>query len=741
LTTERIAGVAVKSVNVGIALLLAVAIGAFYWFAWRPLPVRSGTIATSVSAPANVSFDALGVPHIHAATFDDALFVQGYVTAQDRLFQMDILRRFDAGELAEVFGSAGLENDRESRRLRLRRIAEDAYTTLPASDRAAFAAYARGVNAYIADHLNNLPVEFTLARYQPRPWSVVDSLLICLHMFRDLTTTWRDELIKRTMLNAGNREMVNFLFPVRSGSEVQPGSNAWALAGRRTASGKPLLSNDMHLAYSIPGIWYMTHLQAPGLDVSGVALPGAPGVIVGHNQRIAWGITNLQFDVQDLYIEKLDERTGRYLYKGQIEQARPEREIIRVKGQNPVEMLVWVTRHGPLFVSEGNDKMALRWVLAEPGLVQYPVLDINRAGNWKEFTAALSRFPGPGSNFVYADVDGNIGYHAAGKLPKRRGYTGDLPVDGSTGEYDWDGLIPFDELPSSFNPPSGMIVTANQNPFPADYPYPVNGNFATHYRLNQIRHLLAARKGWRAEDLIAVQKDVYSSFDKFIGDQLVAAYDRRNAHSPTLDPVVDQLRQWNGQMEKSLAAPFVVSLAFQHIRTAMVERAAPGQALAYDFPMSRAAAEILLRRRTDGWFHNYDEMLLRALVDAVEEGKRIQGGDIKRWQYGRWLRVHIDHPVIHQVPMIGTYFDIQPTPMSGSSTTPKQTTVHLAPSMRMNADLGDWSRSLLNITIGQSGQIFSSHYRDEWEHYYYAQSYPMQFGQVAAKSTIEFRPR
>jgi penicillin amidase len=729
----------VKSVNLVIAVLLAILLAALYWFGWRPLPVRSGTIAASVSESATAAFDALGVPHIRAATFEDALFVQGYVTAQDRMFQMDVLRRLDAGELSEVFGALALDSDKESRRLRLRRIAEDAYVTLPAADRAAFAAYARGVNAYLAGHAGNLPLEFTLARYQPRPWSVVDSLLICLHMFRDLTTSWRDELIKRRMLAAGDRDKVNFLFPVRSGGEVQPGSNAWALAGSRTASGRPLLSNDMHLAFSLPGIWYMTHLEAPGLDVSGVSLPGAPGVIVGHNRRIAWGITNLGFDVQDLYIEKLDERTGRYVYQGQVEQARPEREIIRIKGQNPVELLVWVTRHGPLFVSEGDDKMALRWVVAEPGLVQYPMLDINRAGNWQEFTTALRRFPGPGSNFVYADVDGNIGYHAAGQLPKRRGYTGDLPVDGSTGQYEWDGIIPFDELPSAFNPPSGMIVTANQNPFPADYPYPVNGSFPTHHRVMQIRNLLEARKGWRAEDLLSVQKDVYSSFDKFIADQLVAAYDRRGAHSPALDQATAVLRQWNGQMEKSLAAPFLVSLAFQHIRTAIVERAAPGQALAYDFQMSRAPVESLLRQRPAGWFRDYDELLLRTLADAVEEGKRIQGSDMQRWQYGRWLRIRIDHPVIHQVPLIGTYFDIQPTPMSGSSTTPKQTTLRLGPSMRMNADLADWDRSLLNITIGQSGQIFSSHYRDEWEHYYYAQSYPMQFARVDAKTTLQFR--
>ena len=545
----------VRYANYAIALLLAGSLALVSWFAWRPLPKRSGSLQAAVSKPVSVSFDTLGVPHIRAATLEDALFVQGYVTAQDRLFQMDLLRRFTAGELAEVFGPAALEADRESRRLRLRRIAEDAYTRLPPADRAAFAAYTRGVNAFIASDLDKLPLEFTLAGYQPRPWSVVDSLLVCLSMFRDLTTTWKDEVVKRSMLAAGNPAKVNYLFPVRSGAEPQPGSNAWAIAGSRTASGKPLLSNDMHLAMSIPGIWYMTHLQAPGLDVAGVALPGAPGIIVGHNQRIAWGITNLGFDVQDLYLEKFDDRTGRYLFRGQVEQAHTEREIIRVKGQQPTEVTTWITRHGPIFYSEGADRMALRWMVAEPGMIQYPVLDIDRAQNWQQFTAALERFPGPGSNFVYADVDGNIGYHAAGKLPIRHGYAGDVPVDGSSGDFEWDGVIPFDQLPSAFNPPSGLIATANQNPFPADYPYPVNGNFAAPYRVRQIRNRISARKGWHAQDLLAVQKDVYDGFREFLARQLVAAYEKRHAHNPGLDPAVAMLKQWNGQMDQDLAAP------------------------------------------------------------------------------------------------------------------------------------------------------------------------------------------
>ena len=266
----------VKYANLGVAIALAGALALVCWYAWRPLPQRSGRIAAPLSAAATVSFDNLGVPHIRAADQEDALFLQGYVTAQDRLWQMDGLRRFSAGDLAEILGQAGLESDRDARRLRIRRIAEAGYATLPAADRAAFAAYARGVNHFIAQHLGRLPLEFTLLGYQPRPWSVVDSMVVCLHMFRTLTTSWRDDILKRNMLAAGDRRKVDFLFPLGAGLGPQPGSNAWALAGSRTVSGKPLLSNDMHLEYGFPSVWYMMHIQAPGLDVSGVSLPGAP---------------------------------------------------------------------------------------------------------------------------------------------------------------------------------------------------------------------------------------------------------------------------------------------------------------------------------------------------------------------------------------------------------------------------------------------------------------------------------
>ncbi len=738
--THTLGSRVVRYVNLAIAVLLVAALAAVYWYVWRALPERAGTVEAPLSAAASVRFDAHGEPHIRAASQDDAFFVQGYVTAQDRLFQMDGLRRLAGGTLAEILGPKFLESDKESRRMRMRRVAEDAYVTLPEADRAAIAAYTRGVNAFLSTHLDTLPVEFTLLGYTPRPWSGVDSLLVCLHMYRSLTTTWKDELIKNNMAARGDRAKVDFLFPAYGLVDGNPGSNGWVIGGSHTASGKPVLSNDMHLEYSLPAIWYMAHLEAPGLRTAGVALPGVPGIMVGHNERIAWGITNLHFDAQDLYLERIDERTGRYLFRGQVEQAREEREVIRVKGQKAEELTVRVTRHGPIFLSEGKEQLALRWTAAEHGMLQFPFLDIDRAQNWQEFTRAISRLPGPGSNFVYADVDGNIGYHAAGKLPVRRNYRGDLPVDGASGNFEWDGYIPFEELPSVYNPPGGVIVTANQNPFPEGFKYAVNGNFAPPYRFRQIRALLSARQGWKAEEMLTIQRDVYSGFSHFLAQQIVAAYTAREAHNPGLDDAVALLRGWNGQMNQALAAPLVITLAYQDVRRAIAENASAANGMAYEFNMAPVVVERLLRERPAGWFADYDEMLLRALADAVEEGRRMQGRDVKRWQYGAYLRIGINNPVMHQVPVVGKYFDIGPVAMSGSSTTVKQTTRVLEPSMRMNADLGDWERSQLNITIGESGQVLSKHYRDQWEDYYHVRSYPMQFGRVEAKSTLEFQP-
>jgi len=740
-----------KYINTVIAILIVLAGAGVYWVAWRPLPKTSGTIAGAVSDKVTVSFDGLGEPHIEAVREGDLLFAQGYLTAQERMWQMDALRRLSAGDLCEIVGPGALESDQEVRRLRMRRIAEEAYVTLPPQDRAALAAYARGVNGYLDSHSGRFPLEFSVLGYDPQPWSVVDSILIGLHMFRDLTTTYPDELKKQSMLAGGDPTKVNFLFSVRSGrelppgtlaptgAELHPGSNAWAIAGAHTASGKPLVSNDMHLEFSIPGIWYLVHLRAPGLNVAGVSLPGVPGVIVGHNERIAWGVTNLHYDVQDLYIEKFDDRSGRYEFRGQILQARAEREVIRVKGVRPVEVLNWVTVHGPVVV-EGKQRLALRWVAAEPGSFQFPFIELNHARNWGEFSKAISRFAGPGQNFVYGDVDGNIGYHAAGRLPIRKNYAGDVPVDGASGNFEWQGFIPFDQLPASFNPPDGLIVTANQNPFPPDYPFTVNGNFASHYRGRQIRDMISGRKALRPEDTLAVQKDVYSAFNRYLAQAAVQAYDRRGKRRADLTEAVSLLRSWNGQMDRDRPEPLIASLLFQYFRQAVAEVAAPGKGSLYETQMAPAVIENLLCARPPGWFGDYDEALLRSFADGLDEGGRMQGRDVKKWVYGKYLELTVGHPIGHRLPLVAKYFDIGPVWMSGSSTSVKQTTRRLGPSMRMNADLGDWDRSLMNLPIGESGHVLSGHYKDQWDAYYNGRSFPMQFRKVEVKSVLEFVP-
>ena len=736
-----------RVVNAVIALVAIAILGAGYWYVWRPLPQVSGRIEGPVTAAVTVDRDKLGVPHIHASNLNDALFAQGYVTASERLWQMDSLRRLAAGDLAEVVGPQALQVDRESRRLRMRRIAEELYGTIPADDRAAFAAYARGVNYFINTHRGRYPVEFTALGYDPMPWTTIDTILIGLQMFRTLSNSWEYELSKRSMLTGGDRSKVDFLWPVRGGRELSPGadfmpgSNGWVVSGAHTASGKPLLSNDMHLDWSEPGIWFLAHLQTPEMDVSGITLPGTPGVIAGHNERIAWGSTNLGFDVQDLFSEKIDMNTGRYVFRGKVEQAHHEFELIRIKGKPAEEIQRWVTRHGPVIVSDPKEALALQWLAAQPGAFEYPFLDIDRAKNWNDFITALRRFPGPGQNFVYADVDGNIGYQVAAKLPIRRKAYGDIPVDGASGDYEWDGYIPFDQLPGVYNPKSGYIVTANQNPFPPDYPYHVNGNFPPEYRSQQILDLLRATPKLRPEDTLRVQKDVYSGFAHYFAKQLVQAVERRKASNPNFNEAVPLLRDWNGQMDKELSAPLISTLAFQYFRKFVADKAAPGKGTIYETLMSIAVIRKLLETRPAGWVDNWDITLERALSDAVDEGRRMQGDAVAKWRYGKYLTVQIYNPVVHGVPWIGGYFDIGPAPMSGSSTSVKQTSRKMGPSMRLNADAGDWDRSLLNIPIGQSGHVLSSHYRDEWDAYYSGRSFPMQYRKVDVKSTLQIEPK
>ena len=730
-----------RAANLSIAVLLIAVLAAVYWYGWRPLPRTSGALAAPVSAAARISRDARGVPHIEAGSVEDAIFLQGYVMAQDRLWQMDALRRRAAGELAEVVGPAALPSDEESRRLGLTRIANAQNQLARPQERAVMAAFARGVNFFIDTHRGRLPLEFTLLNYDPRPWTAADCWLAGLEMYRTLTSNWRMELTKASMLAAGDRAKVEFLLPPTGGSDPQPGSNAWAISGARTATGKPILANDPHLEFSLPSPWYLVALKAPGLNVTGAAIIGLPGVIEGHNESIAWGSTNLEFDVQDLYRERIDLRSGRYQAGDKVEQARPERDAIPVKGARTVVLTNWVTRHGPLLASDGPNQYSIRWTASEPQGLTFPYLDIDRARNWTEFRAALERYGGPGQNYVYADTSGNIGYQVAGRLPIRKDCLGDTPSDGSAQECEWAGVIPFDQLPQSFNPDSGVIVTANQNPFPAGFADPVSGNFATPYRARQIRALLDARQKWKAEEMLTVETDVYSEFDHFLAQQIIAAYGVKKPASPDLMDAVDTLRRWNGRMEKGAAAPMLVSLVYDQLRNLAAERAAAGSGKAYQMRSAPRVVERLLRERPQDWFPDYDALLMRCLTGAYEAGRKLQGSKVSRWDYGQYRELRISNPVEGRLPLVGKYFNIGPVPMSGAPTTVMQLTGGLGPSLRMIVDLGDFEHSFANLATGESGQRLSSHYKDQWDAYYAGRSFPMPFAKLHSADVLEVTPR
>ncbi|MGH9618996.1 MAG: penicillin acylase family protein [Bryobacteraceae bacterium] len=760
----------VRIINVTLVVVAALIAFAVYWYAVRPLPKTSGQIQAPIGAAAQIERDARGVPHIEAASWQDAIFLQGYVTAQDRLWQMDTMRRLGRGHLAEVFGRKALNADERSRRMRMGALAEAAEARLRPQDRALFAAYARGVNDYIDTHHDDYSLKFSLPghAYDPRPWRISDSLTIALDMYRDLTDFSHFDFDKgRYFANAINPAKAHVLFPAVEGGFVSPGSNAWAVSGAHTADGKPMLANDPHLDYSIPGIWYLVQLKAPGLDVSGATIPGVPSVILGHNAQIAWGATNLESDAMDLYTEQIDDRTGRYVFQDKPEQARLDRQMIGVRGGNPVQLDTWITRHGPVVAHKNGKSFSMKWTAAYG--FGFPFFDIDRAQNWKQFRKALENFWGPAQNFIYADRAGNIGYQAAGKIPIREGFGSGAPLDGSSGKFEWSGYIPFDKLPSIYDPKSGMLATSNQDPFPRDYPYTVDGSYADTYRVNQVRALLAAKKKLTVGDMLAIQKDVYSAFDSFVAHQALAAVAKCGSKNKLVKEAVRVLHGWNGQMGKNQAAPMIAELLYNRmadwLTKSLLKPDAAKRILKEEWPFggggqsgTRSARSLaaftpdiiprpavvqkLLETRPQGWVphNNWDAWLVARLAAALELGRQAQGTPVSHWKWGGLLQWKLVQPVGNSIPFAAQFFNIGPAPMSGSSTTVKQTTTVLGPSERMVADMGSLDNSVQNLVAGESGNVASGHYKDQWPAYYRGTSFPMQFNHIDAKQVLHVRP-
>jgi len=815
--------------------------GAAVWFYWRAracLPQLDGVIQLpGLAAAVQIIRDDRGVPHIRAQSLDDLVFAQGYVTAQDRLWQMDLSRRLAQGELSEIFGKRTLEYDVENRALGFPEVLRRAVNEMDSASRHVLAVYARGVNALISSHQDRLPVEFTLLRYRPRPWSEADSIGIALNMTKVLNSSWRTDLMRERIRKKLPPQLYADIFPDRSlldrpvadpvsapirvahpdatgalrlaaagertktavkpehvrrarhvsrvaissrrdaeaagqqravslpaeasggstwggnpevdsmmaeiagtGPQSEPalGSNNWVVSGAHTRSGRPLLVNDPHLRHSVPSVWYQIELNAPNLHVAGVSLPGGPLVVIGHNERIAWGMTNTGPDVQDIYLETFNPNDpNKYLVNGRWVEAQRREERIRVRGAPDTRLTIRVTRHGPVLGEDGSQAIALKWTALQPHALTFTLLRIDQARNWQEFTEAIRHFTGPEQNMVYGDVDGNIGYYAPAWVPVRREGDGSLPVRGDTDDYEWDGYVPFEDLPHSYNPPGGVIVTANSRVVPDGYPYSITHNWAAPWRTARLFRLLEGAGKLDVDDMLRIDMDIYSMEDMDLAEHLLAAAAVHPPGNPELKAALRLLHDWDGNASVGSVAIQILEV----VRSVLFERVLKPKlgedAALYRWAMGLTFVDNAILNNWRRWLPpqdaDFNVTLLASLDEALRRISKTMGtGNPAAWKWGTTIPLVFRHP-LDGVLAGRKIFDVGPFPQNGMATTVKATTATSGPSMRMVVDFSEFDNSRNNITLGESGQVFSPHYKDQFQAWYTGRSFPMLFTDAAVE--------
>lgn len=728
----------------------------------------------------NVRRDGRGVPYIEAESENDLYFAQGYVTASDRLWQMDLLRRTARGELSEIFGKSTLEEDKRRRIYGFAKISDVTHKKITPRVRASLEAYARGVNAYISSlDADTLPLEFRILQYRPRPWTPADSVVIGKTFAEVLSTTWTLDLMRAAFAklppekfkalfpatspldepvvgtnaidkapagkpkgarldfhldDAALRELARIEESVRRTyervglyAEDLAASNNWVVSGARTQSGKPMLANDPHLPASAPSIWYLTHLSMPGLRVAGVTSPGAPGILIGHNDHIAWGATNLGPDVQDLFLEHFDpENPRRYRTPEGWRDAEVRREEIKVRvsperpATETVNLDVISTRNGPIVFERDNARFSLRWTALDEDAVDFEgFFYINHARNWKEFTGALRNYRGPTQNFIYADTAGHIGYYGAGLIPIRKTGDGSLPYDGSRDADVWARFIPFDELPHVYDPPNGTIVTANSRVVGASYPHHLTNSWAAPTRTRRIYELLMTKRKLTVEDFKAIQADSHSiSAAIFAREVSEVAREAGLANGDeNWKTTLKLLGGWDGMLtpdsRAALLAQEMRSLFGRKILTAAV---GPALASQYRWGNSATFFDSLIEERPRAWLpegmSSYAQLLNAVHREAREALAKRLGADETKWTWGAESVARFPHPLA-DVPDAGRHFQIEVFPQTGSGGFFATPNVGSGVSMRFIADLGGWDRTLMGIALGQSGDPRSPHWADQ----------------------------
>ena len=756
----------------------------------RRLAQTNGTIKVlGLKDQVRVVRDHAGIPHIYAKNVDDLFFAQGFVQAQDRLFQIDLWRRSAQGRLAEILGPEFVERDRLARLMHYRGDSEAEWTSYAPDAKPIVEQFVKGINAWVTIARKNLPIEFTYAGYAPELWQPEDLLSRAEgftmggnalgEVFRarltalvgpELAAQLRppepripvkvpagvdlsiiDDHLEAQLLTIGAGARFSQLEKqaVRTDGELTPleGSNNWVVSGRKSETGKPLLANDPHRNLDHPSLRYLVHLNAPGWNVIGAVQPYLPGVSVGHNERIAWGLTVFLTDAQDLYIEKLNPDNPRqYQYRGKWVDLATEKDRIAVKGRDtPVEVEYQYTNHGPVVTTDSKKHQAivLRWTGAEPGTVGYlGDLSLDRAHNWEEFRKALAHHKMPAENFVYADVDGNIGYQAAGLSPVRPNWPGLLPVPGWTGEYEWNGWFSVDDLPHAFNPDSGFLATANNDVLPPGEKRPIGYDWSNPARINRIRQVLTSREKLGVTDFEKLQHDAVA----WNAEQLVPLLTRLKSDDRDVEHARTQLVAWDRDMLRSSAAATIYFVWEERALQLLVGSKIAGP-LAVEY--ARWGGDVLVPALTHPgrpWFgqnaaKDRDGLLIEALAAAVKELKQKCGNDMSQWAWGSLHSATFEHPLAVNAQM-ASLLNVGPISRDGYGLTPLSTggkgfSQTVGATFREVMDVSDWDRSVATSAPGQSGQPGSPHFSDLaklWgdEHYF-----PLPYSDSAVSANAE----
>lgn len=791
---------ALKYLGLALVALVVILAVAAVWLVRRPWPQTSGKLAVAgLTAPVQVIRDEWGVPQLYAANEHDLFFAQGYVHAQDRLWQMELGRHLSGGTLAELFGRPVVGADKGLRTYGLRRAAERDLAALSPGGRTILEAYAQGVNAYVDSHRGRLPLEFSILGVSPRPWTPADTLawgkMIALSLGQNhVQETVRAGLAARVGEAAARQLMAPYpesgaviVSPqaghygpgTTSGPSVHPllaallgppvtarGSNNWVIHGSRTASGHPLLANDTHLFLNMPSAWYENGLHAGRFDVVGFSFPGVPLVLIGHNRRIAWGISNMCGDTQDLFVETM--RGNQVQVDGRWQDAQLVREMIAVRGGKPETFDVVTTPDGPVINEaeelKGLPPLALRWTVAEPSRLIDSVAGYDAAGDWASFRQALSLWGAPTLNFVYADVDGHIGYQGAGLIPVRApGQDGLAPVPPGAGRG-WRGFLPFDQMPSLYDPPAGFIVTANNKTVADSYPHLIAHDYADPFRATRISQVLAANGKATLDDMKRLQADVYSLPAAGLRPYLLAAAgpaDDRERRA------LELVRRWDLRFTTESAGATVYFTWFSHLLPDIVGDELGDDDLMKAYrPFGNTATVMYTEmmkdprnpwfddRRTKDRVETRDDIVRRAFREAVADLANRLGPDPAEWRWGRIHTALLGHQPFGDsgiAPLI-KLFNGPAVPLPGEAFTVDAMTpnrdkpfrVAFGVSQRMIVDLGDLSRSLAVNSTGQDAQLFHRHRADQTGLWSRNEYHPMPFyrGAVekAAAETLTLVP-